>query len=295
MGTLAIVCALVACLCFGASAVFQKRGVTQVAPAGAAASGASMMRGVLGNRAWQLGFGLEMIGWVAYVVCVAVIGGELVAVQPIVGSSIVVTIVLGVVLLGERPRRGEWVATACMGAGGALTVVVQALRDEPSEPRLDVAGLVAFTAFVCLLGASSAVAIARRARQLDLAWALVAAACFCGSIMATRLVGVTFRADFPGGAPGAGALVLWCLASPAAWAMFALSWGGFVLTQSAYRHGHVSVVEPLIAFIGMVVPSIGGVVVFHEPFTVATLGGGALLVLGFVLLLAARARATGAY
>jgi len=289
MGTLAIVCALGACLCFGASAVFQKRGVTEAVPGSGPATKGAVLR-VLGNRAWLVGFALEMAGWLAYVACVAVIGGELVAVQPIVGSSIVVTIVLGVVMLGERPRRGEWIATALMGAGGALTVVVQATREAPGDDALDPLGLAAYAAVVVAIGLVSVVAITRRARHLDLAWAGLAAACFCGSIMATRLVHVTFVLDHPAGMPDVGPLVTWALTSPAAWAMFAFSWGGFILTQSAYRHGHVSIIEPLIAFVGMVLPSVGGVVAFHEPFGAATVGSGALLVLGFVTLLATRSR-----
>lgn len=290
VGTLVIVCALAACLCFGASAVFQKRGVSEAAP-GQAPLPARAIRGVLGNRAWQVGFALEMLGWLAYVACVAVIGGELVAVQPIVGSSIVVTIVLGVALLGERPRRGEWIATAIMGAGGALTVIAQVVRGDAGTAALDPGGLVAYTIVVVAIGLGGGVAVAARTRHPDLAWALIAGACFSGSVMATRLVHVTFVADHPGAFPGVDALALWCLASPAAWVMFVLSWGGFILTQAAYRHGHVSIVEPLIAFTGLVVPSIGGVVAFDEPTTPAALGAGALLVAGFALLIASRARA----
>src|SRR5690606_37398737 len=157
-----------------------------------------------GNKAWLVGFALEMIGWGAYVVCVAVIGGELVVVQPIVGSSIVVTIVLGVVMLGERPSPGEWVATALMGAGGLATVLAQASGGGVHDASIDVVGLVVFAFVVGGLGLASVVAIARRTASIVIAWAMLAAACFCGSVMATRLSGVTFRVDFASATPGIG-------------------------------------------------------------------------------------------
>lgn len=279
---------LLACVGFGAGAALQKHGVATALPKltlrRLLVEWRLVLRTMRRNWVWLVGVLVNLAGGGCLVL--AIDAGEVSVVQPLVNVNLLVSVLIGVLLLGERLRPGEWAGAAAMLAGATLVslsagsapggaapaTVVGAVAPSGHEPALLALSLTCGALVAALLVAGRVV---RRARS-ELVLAVAAGLLFGLGTPLIKLITIHLGEAPPA---GFGALLAAVAAAPATWGVVVVNVVGFLLYQVAFANGRVAVVSPVTTISAVVMPVAAGALAFGEPL-------GALRVAGVVIILA---------
>jgi drug/metabolite transporter (DMT)-like permease len=149
-------------LAFAAALMFAVGTVLQERVASAATTAEAMRAGFLARLArqplWLAGIAADAVGFVCQAAALGL--GRIVVVQPLLASSVVFALPLGVVLAGHRIGRGAWLAAGIVTAALAAFLAI----GDPSGGRDDAtaAGWLISAASVATLSAALVLAAARR-------------------------------------------------------------------------------------------------------------------------------------
>jgi len=231
-----------------------------------------VMRALVTDWRWMLGFAATSVGWVLFVQATAL--GDISLVQPLMSAGDLLLVVLAVVILKERLVRIEWV-------GVLLTVVgAVALALEAEDSRVEtfggmrLAGLLACAVVAgCILLWAN-----RRSHRPEILLALVVGLCFgAGSVLTKAL---TVESSIPGQS-----IVSWAiLFNPLLLAVVLANVLGLMLLQAAFQRGRASVVVPLQLAMANWITVLAGLLVFGEHITTLRAAGIVLIVGGTALL-----------
>jgi len=231
-----------------------------------------VVRALLADWRWVLGFVATSLGWVLFVQATAL--GDISLVQPLMSAGDLMLVILAVVFLNERMVRAEW-------AGVLLTVLgAVALALEAEDIR--VAGFDGLRLGI-LLGATVLLAgtlllANRRLHRSEVLLGLVVGLCFgAGSILTKALTAES---------AGSGQSVMsWAiLSNPLLVAVVLANAAGLVLLQAAFQRGRASVIVPLQLAMANAITVLAGILVFAEHITPLRATGIVLIVLGTTLL-----------
>lgn len=265
---LAVACALL----LGVSVALQKRGI------------GSAWRESIRSPVWLAGAGLELIADGCYLGAASATGARLTIMQPIVVLHFLVAMAVGLIALRERFSAREWLAAGVLVVGGALVLASAFMSTPAAEHGADRSLALALTLAALALGVLGGVAV-RRMHSSETLTAICAGLVFSGSVVATRIAGMDYRAGDDG-------LVHLLTTSVAPLLVVVGSVGGFVLMQQALRAGRAAIVSPVVALVTLVVPLPIGVAVFHEDMPATSAAGSMLVAVALVLLLTAASRAS---
>jgi drug/metabolite transporter (DMT)-like permease len=192
---------------------------------------------VLGVALDGVGFGLSFI---------ALRSEPLFLVQAVVASSLAVTAIMGVTLLGARPARAEWLALGAVTAGLSL-LGLSANSEHPAQlPRTE--RLLLLSLVVAVGIAAYFAARSRRSLRQGDAWAFgVLAGLMYGA------GGISARVLTPSHRP------LKLLADPALWALISAGLLGLLLYAMALQRGSVTVATAAATTADTLVPAAVGV------------------------------------
>ena len=231
-----------------------------------------VMRAMVTDWRWMLGFAATSVGWVLFVQATAL--GDISLVQPLMSAGDLLLVVLAVVILKERLVRIEW-------AGVLLTVlgaVALALEAEDSK-TLSFGGARLVVLLACAVLAGCAMLLAnRRSRRPEVLLALVVGLCFgAGSVLTKAL---TVESSVPGQSVVSWAILL----NPLLLAVVLANVLGLVLLQAAFQRGRASVIVPLQLAMANGITVLAGIAIFGEHITTLRAGGIVLIVGGTALL-----------
>jgi drug/metabolite transporter (DMT)-like permease len=222
---------------------------------------------------WLLGTALGALGWPCQVV--AFLLAPVVVVQPTLATGLLVLMVAGERLLGERPGRYEYLAVGAILLGVAGTAVF-------APPRSDThGGDLTITLVLVALGLASLVPYILRSlgRAIAEVTILGAGLAYGWSAIATKLA----SDDLASGHYAVAAA--WGLSTAAA------SGVGILSEMSALQARPAILVAPVVFVIQTVVPVVSAPLLLGENFTATALGGFPLSVALLVLIAGAAALA----
>ena len=221
---------------------------------------------------WMLGFASTSVGWVLFVQATAL--GDISLVQPLMSAGDLLLVILAVVILKERLARVEW-------AGVLLTVlgaVALAMEAEGSQVTVfDGMRLAVLLGVTVLVGAGLLLAN-RRSHQPEVLLALVVGLCFGAGSILTKALTVASAG------PGQSIMTWAVLLNPLLLAVVLANVAGLVLLQAAFQRGRAAVVVPLQLAMANAITVLAGVVVFAEHITPLRGSGIVLIVVGTTLL-----------
>lgn len=284
---------LTACLFFAAGAALQKHGMATAFPkltfSRLRSELGPVLRAIVHNWVWLLGLLSNLAGGGLFVL--AVDQGEVSVVQPLVNLNLLLAMLLGVFVLGERLRGTEWAGAGVMALGAAL--VLWSAHGAPSAAEVPSrADLWALGITVAGYGLALALALLRGVLRLsaELAYAVCAGVLFGLATVHIKLASVHVAAAGGVEALALGDLLLTVLRDPAAWALVPDNVVGFVLFQLAFANGRVAVVSPVTNIAAMVLPVVAGALAFGEAVGGLRLVGVLVVGLGMGVILRPAAR-----
>lgn len=148
----AVPCGLVAATAYGASTAVQH----DAAHTGTGSADVRRLVRLLRDPRWLLSIGGDAVGLVFQVIALST--GPVVLIQPLLVAALPVSLLVGWLLGGSRPRRADYVA--CLGILGGLAVFF-ALIGDPGEAA-PLSARAGFIATVAALGAGLAACVAVR-------------------------------------------------------------------------------------------------------------------------------------
>lgn len=199
--------------------------------------------GMRRNRVWALGLGVTLCGSPVSIQAVSL--GDVSVVKPLMRVEVLFTALLGVWLLRERLAAREWCGVACLLAG-AFALVLGSERSAP--PATDA---VASAALLGGTWGTAALLLAAERRwpgrvRYELAAPLGAGLLVAAADINMKL-GIEAAAQTAGGFDiRRPAIVAALLATPHTWCGLAGDLSAFVLVQTAYTRGRVSVIGPVV-------------------------------------------------
>lgn len=231
-----------------------------------------VLRALVTDWRWLLGFAATSVGWVLFVQATAL--GDISLVQPLMSAGDLLLVILAVVFLRERLLGVEWV-------GVLMTVLgAVALAWEAENSHVTAFGGMRLT--VLLGGAVAAGAalllVNRRSHRPEILLALVVGLCFGSGAALTKALTVDFSA------PGQSVISREILFNPLLLAVILANVLGLVLLQAAFQRGRASVIVPLQLAMANAVTVLAGLVVFAEHITVLRAAGIVLIIGGTALL-----------
>jgi drug/metabolite transporter (DMT)-like permease len=239
--------AFAAAVAYGAATVLQAVGARRTTRSDA--PDAALMLQLVHSAPYVVGIALDGVG---FALSLAALRTEpLFTVQAIVASSLAVTAILGVVVLGARPARVEWLALLVVTAGLTLLALSAKQQKPAGVDYLGRLGLALGVAFVALV----TVALARRTiggASRD-AWAL---GCLAGLMYGAGGIGARVLHE-----PDS---VLSLLADPALWAMIGAGVLGLLVYAMALQRGAVVVVTSAVVVTETLVPAALGITLLGD-------------------------------
>lgn len=280
-----LVFTLLACLGFGVGSAMQKHGMATKLPKLTLARLVHDLPAVLGvvfkNWIWLGGLLLNLAGGLCMIV--ALTTGEISVVQPLVNVNVLIAMLAGVVVLGERLAPMEWLAASVLLAGAALLVLTGVGTPSVVAPTFD-EGRVAWLSLGCLgvvAALGLAAKLARGKLNPEVVLALAAGLLFGLSGVCIKVAGLHVTAL----AGGPWLDLAWALATDwSAWGVIVLNVVAFVMYQAAFSHGRVAIVSPLTTNATAVLPVVAGLAAFGEPLGPGKLAGVVVIVVGTSLL-----------
>ena len=290
-----LVYTLLACLGFGAGAAMQKHGMatslTSLKLRTLLAEPGRVMGSVLRSWSWMLGLAVNATGGVF--MFLAIHHGEITVVQPLVTLNLLVAVLIGVLLLGERLGAREWLGGAILMAGAGL-VGLSSAGFEVATPRLAALPLdqatqrVYAVVLLCALVVGLLLGPGRALPRLnrEILFATCAGLLFGLVSVMIKVLGLRFGVFFEGPPPlRLNALLLGLALEPSFWLFLAINIAGFSLHQVAYANGRVAVVAPLATIMALFMPLMAGLYAFAEPAGLLRILGVLVIVGGVGLLM----------
>jgi drug/metabolite transporter (DMT)-like permease len=244
-----IILALASALVFGGGVALQQR-AAQEAPEELAGRFGLLLR-LIHRPLWMLGLGADIGGFALQ--AAALSRGSLVVVQPLITTSLLVTLVCIAASTGVAITGREWAAIALVLGGLVVLLTV----GSPHEHGSAVIGLERWLLCASVLAgiAITSLMSGLRAAGMTRAALLALAAGVGDAFMAvlTKAFATTFG-------HGVGHLVL-------SWTPYALVGAGtmaMLLTQTAYQAGRPTVTLPIITVTEPVISSVVGIVLFGD-------------------------------
>ena len=209
------------------------------------------VRSWIRDPTWSAGMGLQIAGWVLYVIAVSQAPVSMVAVM--MQGGIALFVIFSVVVHGERARPAEWAGIAAIGIGMILlSISLSAGAAQGAGNARVVIGL----AVVLAAAAALPFANSRLARS-GIAQAIGSGIAFGLAGLFTKAMTDVFEASTAGVATG-------ILANPWIPAMVAANLTGMVMLQNSFHHSRGIITMPLSSALSNLVPIAGGMVAFGE-------------------------------
>lgn len=242
-----------------------------------------IIRTLITNWVWLLGICCNLFGGAFFVLALG--AGQLSVVQPLVSTNVMISLLIGVTLFGERMNRSEWISLGLFLVGGAVlagSAGDAAAIDGPYDRMLlwiaiAVSAGVATAPLLMMLKAGS-----RLRPEIGLA---IAAGIYFGlGSVSIKAISLDLSEAF--GTIDLLSPALWwaVLIAPHAWLIAVWNVLGFVCFQGAFSHGRVSIVAAVTNVMVMVAPVLIGTLLFHEAMTALRIMGIAAVALGTILL-----------
>ncbi len=294
---LGIVVAALATTSYNVGLIFEKRALGRL-PAIDARNAVGLLRTVLLDSAWLIGFAMMACGFVLQVV--ALMLAPVSVVQPVLGSGVVILVVLSRLVLRERLRRLEFgcvVAVAVAIAAIALSATGSAGQVGHHGNGLAIAVVALPACLVALAVGGSALRPApttgkHRLPAVGVSYGLAAGLLYgVATLWLKALSGAVF-----GHAGGFGGLVLAVLGSPYPYLTVASSAVALLIFQTGLQRCRVSIVGPVSNITGSVFFLVAGTWLFGERLPsnaaglILRLGG--ILAAGVAVVVLARQPAT---
>ena len=231
-----------------------------------------VVRALITDWRWMLGFVATTLGWVLFVQATSL--GDISLVQPLMSAGDLLLILLAVVFLKERLGAVEWL--------GVLATVLGAMAlawDAQTTPAVgfSAARLVALLGITVLAGLAIWW-VGRRRPRPEIALAMVVGLCFGAGSVLTKAM--TIQA----GAPGQLGIGWAVLIDPLLPAVILANVMGLVLLQAAFQRGRAAVVVPLQLALANALTVVCGVLVFAEQIDLLRAVGIVLIVGGAAVL-----------
>ncbi len=290
---LGIVVAALATTSYNVGLIFEKRALARL-PAIDARHAVTLMRTVLLDAAWLVGFAMMACGFGLQVVALTL--APVSVVQPVLGSGVVILVALSRLVLRERLGRLEFGCVAAVAVAiGAIALSASGSAGEVGQHANGlVIAAVAIPACAAALaiGASSLrkTASAGRHRQpaVGVSYGLASGLLYGVATLALKaLSGSAFAHP-----TSVGGLVLAVLGSPYPYLTVACSAVGLLIFQTGLQRCRVSIVGPVSNITGSVFFLVAGTWLFAErlPSSVAglTLRLGGILVAGAAVVVLSR-------
>ena len=262
-----LIFALVACLFFGVGGAMQKHGIATALPKLTLSrflrQPIFIIRTLITNWVWLLGICCNLFGGAFFVLALG--AGQLSVVQPLVSTNVMISLLIGVTLFGERMNRSEWISLGLFLVGGAVLAGIAVSAGVATAPLL------------MMLKAGS-----RLRPEIGLA---IAAGIYFGlGSVSIKAISLDLSEAF--GTIDLLSPALWwaVLIAPHAWLIAVWNVLGFVCFQGAFSHGRVSIVAAVTNVMVMVAPVLIGTLLFHEAMTALRIMGIAAVALGTILL-----------
>jgi len=231
-----------------------------------------VVRALVTDWRWLLGFAATSVGWVLFVQATAL--GDISLVQPLMSAGDLLLVILAVVFLKERLAGIEW-------AGVLLTVLgAVALAWEAENSHVAAFGgmrLLVLLGFSVLVGCALLLAN-RRSHRPEVVLALVVGLCFGAGSVLTKALTVEFSA------PGQSVISWAILINPLLPAVVLANVLGLVLLQAAFQRGRAAVIVPLQLAMANAITVLAGIAIFGEHITTLR-GAGIVLIIGGTALL----------
>lgn len=236
--TLGLLAAVAAAACYGVGSVLQAVAARRTSP-GDRLDPRLLVR-LAGQLPYVAGLGLDLVGFVLEVVALHSL--PLFLVQSVIASSVGVTAVVAVRVLGLRLRRPELVALATLVAG----LVLLAGGAQPGHAdALSKGGQWLLLGSVALVAVAAPGAARLRGQRAVVTLAALAGASFGGVGISARGLGVPHP--------------LWqVLTLPTVWALAAFGILGTLLFATALQRGSVTVASAVMFAVETVLPSVVG-------------------------------------
>lgn len=259
--------AFVAAIAYGGATILQAIGVRRLRETSTPAAFFTRLRA---GWPYVTGLGLDALGFLASVGALRSL--PLFLVQSVIASSVAVTALLAVLVLGARLDRREVAALAVVALG--LCALAASAEDGPARGVPHGLGLALLVAGA-LVGAATCIGVRRRSSSL---LALCAGLAFAGLAVGARIL-------VWDGHP------LHALASPALWAILVHAAVATIAYGFALDAGAVTSVAAITFAVETVVPALTGLALLGDevrPHTTALAIAGFVLTLGACLALAGR-------
>ena len=231
-----------------------------------------VVRALVTDWRWMLGFAATTAGWVLFVQATAL--GDISLVQPLMSAGDLLLVILAVVFLKERLAGIEW--------GGVVMTVLGAvaLAWEAEDSHVAAFGgtrLLILLGFTVLAGGALLVAN-RRSQRPEVMLALVVGLCFGAGSVLTKAMTVAYSG------PGQTVMTWAILIDPLLLAVILANVFGLILLQAAFQRGRAAVIVPLQLAMANAITVLAGVVIFAEHIT-SLRGAGIALIIGGTALL----------
>lgn len=234
------------------------------------ASAGTVIRALVSDWRWMLGFAANSLGWILFVQATAL--GDISLVQPLMSAGDLVLVVMAVVFLKERLIRVEWVGVL-LTVAGAVALAWEA--EDSNVESFEGIRLFVLLAVVVLMAGAMLLAN-RRSHRPEILLALVDGMCFGAGSMLTKALTVDAAAT------GQSILTWAVLFNPLLLAVVLANVAGLVLLQAAFQRGRASVIVPLQLAMANALTVLAGIVIFAEHIT-------ALRAIGIVVIIAGTA------
>lgn len=276
---------LIATFLFGIGATMQKHGMSTEFPKiqlkGLLRNLPKIIKTLFTNKLWLLGFLVGPIG--GAFLFQAMSEGKISVIQPLMNVGMLVTVLTGVIILKERLRAMEWMAVFILIGGAVLLSIVPADITASEMRAVMLWSLVATVVGVgCLL--SAILAFGNGLLTVEMVMATLAG--FGFGLGVTLIKVLTFEAGNHFGHFNVleTGQWLWILKSPYFYAMLVMEIIGLSTFQGALSHGRVALVSPITTIASIVVPVIGGVIVFSESIGLVQGAGIITVIVGTAML-----------
>jgi drug/metabolite transporter (DMT)-like permease len=236
------------------------------------ASTAVVVKALVTDWRWMLGFAATSGGWVLFVQATAL--GDISLVQPLMSAGDLLLVVMAVVFLKERLIRIEWVGIL-LTVLGAVALAWEA--ENSNVTSFDGMRLVILLGITAVLGGALLLAN-RRTHRPEVLLAVVVGLCFGAGSILTKALTVDSSAS------GQTILTLAIVFNPMLLAVVLANVIGLVLLQAAFQRGRASVIVPLQLAMANALTVLAGIVIFAEHITSLRAAGIVLIVLGTAML-----------
>lgn len=242
------------------------------------ARGSRIIWGVLAwlrDPMWAGGMGVQMLGWIFYVIAVSRAPISMVAVM--MQGGIALFVIFSVVVLGERARPAELAGIVAIVVG--MILLSMSLSAGMSQGAIQSRAVLELSIALVILAAST-FTLPRLARG-GIALAI-------GAGIAFGLAGLFTKAMTDAFKTSSGALAMRIIANPWFYAMIAANLSGTVMLQNSFRQARGIITMPLSSALSNLVPIAGGMLAFGERLPSDHIAA-AMRVTAFILTIAASA------